>query len=70
MKGTEIFLISERRVSEKGHMFLKHRNRQKRLTIWPSMFMFNGIFPSITGFRFSFRRQNDEKFRTALWHWH
>ena len=44
-KGRKISLFTEIRVSRKGQMFLKYRNRQWRSAIWPSIFMFNRKFP-------------------------
>ena len=46
----KVFLFSELRVTNKGQMFLKYRNRQKLSAICPSMVMCNRKFPSITGF--------------------
>ena len=54
-EGRKISLFSEIRVSRKDQMFLKYRNRQWRLAIWPSILMFNRKFPSSTGFLFLFR---------------
>ena len=54
-EGRKISLFSEIRVSRKGQMFLKYRNRQWTSAIWPSIFMFIRKFPSITGFVFLFR---------------
>ena len=53
-KGRKISLFSEIRVSRKGQMFLKYRNRQWRSAIWPSIFIFNRKFPFITVFLFLF----------------
>ena len=54
-EGRKISWFKEIKVSRKGQMFLKYRNRQWRSAIWPSIFMFNRKFPSITGFLFLFR---------------
>ena len=53
--GRKVFLFSELRVSDKGQVFLKYRNRQRLSAICPSMVMCNRKFPSITGFLFLLR---------------
>ena len=53
--GRKVFLFSELRVSNKGQMFLKYRNRQKLSAICPSMVTCNRKFPPITGFIFLLR---------------
>ena len=54
-EGKKIFLYSEIKSKKKDPMFLKYRNRQQRLAIRSSMFMFNRQFASITSFLFLLR---------------
>ena len=46
----KIFLYREIDVCKKSHMSLKYQNRQYKLAIWSSMFVFNRQFPSVAGF--------------------